>query len=164
MSPEQREQRLEVQRRYRETNRELIRARNRSHIRKPEYQAKRKAWYEKNRSRIIVDRRDQKMSRSANETIQFDLRDREYKLRSQYGITEKDYQALLARQGGVCALCGEENQQPKNKPWRRLAVDHCHKTGCVRGLLCTKCNTSLGNLGDTIEGLERALAYVRGSN
>lgn len=72
-----------------------------------------------------------------------------------YGITEEDYAAMLARQGDVCAICG--GTEPGGK---RLAVDHCHTSGRVRGLLCTPCNTALGKLGDTVEGLRRALTYL----
>lgn len=68
-----------------------------------------------------------------------------------YGITLEQYDILLEEQGGVCALCGQpetafeattrEGIQPKLK---RLAVDHDHDTGEVRGLLCLLCNTRLG--------------------
>lgn len=54
-----------------------------------------------------------------------------------YGITGDDYGALLKRQGGRCAIC---RARPKSK---RLAVDHNHKTGAVRGLLCSRCNHDL---------------------
>lgn len=72
-----------------------------------------------------------------------------------YGLTPVDYAALLAAQGGVCALCGSTQG-------RRLVVDHCHETGRVRGLLCTACNGALGKLGDTPEALLRVVAYLRG--
>lgn len=77
-------------------------------------------------------------------------------IRRKYGISVPEYEALLVAQGGGCALC---HRTPK--PGRRLAVDHDHETGHVRGLLCTRCNTSIGQLGDTAPALERALAYVR---
>lgn len=57
--------------------------------------------------------------------------------RSRTGITEADYNAMLAAQGGGCAICGNP---PKT---RRLHVDHDHKTGRVRGLLCFRCNRAL---------------------
>lgn len=74
-----------------------------------------------------------------------------------YGLTPEDHARMLEAQGYVCALCGKP---PKG---RQLAVDHDHSTGVVRGLLCSPCNTGLGKLGDSIEGLERALAYLRRS-
>lgn len=63
-----------------------------------------------------------------------------YKLRTAYGMTLDEYYELLERQGNVCAICGKP---PKSK---RLSVDHNHKTGKVRGLLCTKCNSNLSAL------------------
>lgn len=58
--------------------------------------------------------------------------------RRKYGITIEDYDQLLNKQGGTCAICGIV---PTNK---RLDVDHCHKTGMIRGLLCNICNMALG--------------------
>ena len=75
-------------------------------------------------------------------------------------ITTSEVAEMLARQGGVCAICG----QPETDPGRdSLALDHCHATGLARGLLCRRCNTGLGLLGDTEEGLLRALDYLRRS-
>jgi hypothetical protein len=56
-----------------------------------------------------------------------------------------------------CECCGRLSSRPR----RALALDHCHVTGKFRGWLCTACNLALGKLGDSIEGLERALAYLR---
>jgi len=73
------------------------------------------------------------------------------------GVTPEQYADMLEAQGGVCALCGGTD------PDRRLAVDHCHETGAVRGLLCFACNTGIGKLGDTAEALYRAWQYVAGA-
>jgi hypothetical protein len=70
-----------------------------------------------------------------------------------YGITSADYDARLAEQGGVCALCGNP---PKVK---RLHVDHDHKTGRVRGILCSKCNQTLHFIEDGV-WLSSALKYL----
>jgi hypothetical protein len=69
------------------------------------------------------------------------------------GITPEIYDSALKNQGGVCALCG-------GTELRRLAVDHNHKTGDFRGLLCFSCNTGLGKFGDDPERLRRAARYV----
>jgi len=79
-----------------------------------------------------------------------------YLLRT-YNITLSEYEELLAKQGGVCALCRTSETISRGT----LAVDHCHETGKIRGLLCFKCNTGIGALGDSVEGLERALSYLR---
>jgi recombination endonuclease VII len=65
----------------------------------------------------------------------------EHRLKTRYGLTAADYNEMLARQEHVCLLCGRRSR-------RRLAVDHCHRTGLVRALLCTGCNSGLGHLGD----------------
>lgn len=74
-------------------------------------------------------------------------------LKRSFGITADDYDALEIAQGGVCAIC----YQSDNK---RLAVDHCHETNTVRGLLCQSCNLSLGRMGDDPDRLRRAAAYI----
>lgn len=81
---------------------------------------------------------------------------RKYRLRTRYGITEEIYLELLAKQDHVCAIC-----QQSCASGRRLAVDHDHATGCVRGLLCRRCNQLLGRMEDSPLLLERAAAYLR---
>lgn len=75
-----------------------------------------------------------------------------------YGISTRQYNAILAAQGGVCAICGRRPSK------RRLAVDHDHHTGVVRGLLCASgdygCNKGLGYFNDDVEILRRAVAYL----
>lgn len=73
-----------------------------------------------------------------------------------YGMTPEQYSELLRSQGGGCAICGA----CVDKTGRALAVDHCHETGKVRGILCGQCNTGVGNLGDNPSLLRRAAAYV----
>jgi len=76
-------------------------------------------------------------------------------LKHQYNITPEAYEGLLAAQGGVCAIC----KKPP-KPTRRLAVDHCHNSEVVRGLLCSNCNLGIGYLQDDPKNLARAIAYL----
>lgn len=71
-----------------------------------------------------------------------------------YGIDSIEYQKLFNHQGGVCAIC---ERPPTNKS---LAVDHCHTTGAVRGLLCGPCNQAIGLLGDSCDTLRVALNYL----
>jgi len=78
------------------------------------------------------------------------------KMVREYGITLRRYLEMLKNQGGRCAICKGPPQDNK-----RLAVDHCHVTGAVRGLLCRSCNTAIGNMKDDPELLELAAAYVR---
>ena len=82
---------------------------------------------------------------------------RERRLRRKYGMSNADYATMLARQDGVCAIC---RKPPTTQP---LVVDHSHATGAVRGLLHANCNLGIGLLGDTVQSLGRAIAYLKGS-
>lgn len=73
--------------------------------------------------------------------------------RTKFGIGLHQYQTLLEEQGGVCFICGQPDK-------RNLAVDHNHKTGAVRRLLCTNCNTALGKFQDDPALLRKAADYV----
>lgn len=73
-----------------------------------------------------------------------------------YGLNLEDYNSLFIKQKGKCAICGKHQSELK----RSLAVDHCHKTGRVRGLLCRNCNTAIGMLNEDIENLRCAILYL----
>jgi hypothetical protein len=83
---------------------------------------------------------------------------RERHLKRKYKITLADYAVMLLAQAGACAIC--KAPEPQHK---MLDVDHCHKTGAVRGLLCTNCNRMLGHSGDVPERLRRAADYLEKS-
>ena len=85
-----------------------------------------------------------------------------WNLKKLYDITVEEYEALLKKQGGVCAICGEDepNEHGRTRTKLRLAVDHCHDTSRVRGLLCQKCNRAIGLLGDSVELLRKAIDYL----
>ena len=73
-----------------------------------------------------------------------------------YGITREAWEAQLAWQKGCCAIC--EGPKPT---WGNWLIDHDHRTGVFRGLLCRKCNTGLGLFQDSEHVLARALNYLR---
>ena len=73
-----------------------------------------------------------------------------------YGLSEPEYSRLVSVQGGTCAICRRATGKT-----RRLSVDHNHKTGFVRGLLCRPCNDLLGWARDDPALFERAAAYLR---
>lgn len=81
---------------------------------------------------------------------------RNWKLR-RYGLTVEDYEAMLAAQGGRCAICREA---PDSRRRHDLAVDHCHETELVRGLLCHRCNVGLGHFNDRPNLLRAAAEYL----
>lgn len=77
-------------------------------------------------------------------------------IKSKYGITADEYTAMLALQGGACALCG--TVPPATA--RKMCVDHCHETGQVRALLCNPCNGGLGCFRDSEHVLRLAAKYI----
>ncbi|WP_339754204.1 endonuclease VII domain-containing protein [uncultured Marinobacter sp.] len=76
------------------------------------------------------------------------------RLRSQYGINAEQHRKFLEAQNGSCAICLASFEG------RRTCVDHCHKSGRVRGLLCAKCNSAIGFLSDSTDALRRAIEYL----
>jgi hypothetical protein len=123
-----------AKRAYEARNRDKVNAAARARrLRAPERSKQiRREWYRENRDRH-----------------------RSYNL-GRYGITAAEYDALLAAQAGACACCGAT----ANRNGKRLFVDHDHETGAVRGVICHKCNAGIGALGDNVEGVRRALAYL----
>lgn len=79
-------------------------------------------------------------------------------LKREYGITIKEYDIMLEKQNGVCSIC-KRFRLFQDKEY--MAVDHCHKTGKVRGILCSNCNRALGLLEDNLEFLENAKIYLK---
>lgn len=86
---------------------------------------------------------------------------RSARLQREYGITQQQYDVLLSRQGGVCAICKETKASKRNGRVLPLHVDHCHASGKLRGILCANCNTALGKFRDDIKLLLRAVAYLK---
>lgn len=79
-------------------------------------------------------------------------RNRRYSLRTVYGIEPHEYEAMLAEQDGKCAM--------KSCPNRAIHIDHDHKTGKVRGILCRQCNSVLGMAADNLDILRDAVLYL----
>lgn len=82
---------------------------------------------------------------------------RKHNLSANYGITQSDYDSMLVAQNGRCAICLTDSPTGK---WKVFAVDHCHTTGLVRGLLCNECNRGMGLLKDSAELLRKAADYL----
>lgn len=80
-----------------------------------------------------------------------------------FGITVDEYNEILLNQQGVCAICfkPETSIDHRTKQIRNLAVDHCHSSGKVRGLLCSRCNVAIGQLKDDITTLQSAITYLQ---
>src|SRR5262249_20157987 len=106
-----------------------------------------RAWWAENGKRINDAKRTKR-----EDNAEYREHETRRHLRSKYGLTWEDYQKLLARQGGRCAICGEESD--------KLCVDHCHETGAVRGLLCPLCNSATGFFRDDPERTRAATRYL----
>jgi recombination endonuclease VII len=107
-----------------------------------------RAYRAAHRDRLNAERRDKWRSDAA-------LRARHgaARLDRNYGLSRNEHRRLLDEQNGVCAVC-------KLPSRRALCVDHCHATRQVRGLLCDKCNTALGLLGDDVRRMLAAVVYL----
>jgi hypothetical protein len=81
-------------------------------------------------------------------------------LKKAYGLSLREWEAILRAQGGRCAICGraEPDARDPRKTWH---TDHDHQTGRVRGILCGGCNLGLGCFGDNVESLMRAVRYLK---
>lgn len=90
-------------------------------------------------------------------------RDRKYQVKVLYGLSPEQVDELYVRQQGACAICGQSEKNLIRGRILRLAIDHCHSTGAVRGLLCHQCNTGLGNFRDNPALLQRAIEYLGGA-
>ena len=120
---------------------DAYRERKAAYARTPDQRAKRteymRRWRENNRARHNEIGRES-YARHRDKVLAARPR---YYLKSTYGITLEDFEAMVLAQGGGCAICGATTSSPRRP---RLHVDHCHKTGAIRGALCSRCNGALG--------------------
>jgi hypothetical protein len=79
-----------------------------------------------------------------------------WNMKSIFNLTIEDYNILFENQSGCCAICNRHQTEFK----KRLAIDHCHNTNIIRGLLCSSCNTALGLLKDNVNALQNAIEYL----
>lgn len=119
--------------------------------------AKVRQWRIENPDKLMELRKTEcaheKLRRKENPD-RYKLRDQKTDLKRKYGLTVEQYDDMVKSQNGVCAIC----KQPPGK--KRLAVDHCHKTGKNRELLCSPCNTALHKMEQEIEWADAARNYL----
>lgn len=120
----------------------------------PEYH---RQWYKKNKSRLLAKA---KIRYESSAKARKDMKDRAWKssIKKKFGISVEQYNQMFAAQSGTCAICSRHQSQFKT----RLAVDHNHKTGEVRGLLCDPCNRAIGLLQESEQSLLKAVEYIKG--
>lgn len=135
--------------RHRLKDLDAYRKRKRENAKTPEQRAKRVsanlAWREKNRARYNAWSR----AYHARRRDHFE----EYRLQKTYGISLAEKRAMLKEQRNLCAICNR-----KFKSTKQTHVDHCHRTGAVRGVICGTCNTTLGWYERYSDGIHAYLA------
>lgn len=104
-------------------------------------------WYAENKERVATTTKAWRLANK--EWVSFTQR-----LKT-YGLTLDQFHAMYERQDFSCAICGKEDV--------KLVIDHCHGSGRVRGLLCTRCNVGLGIFGESVESINRSIAYLEKS-
>lgn len=116
---------------------------------------KHKEYVAKNREKIRQYQKNYQKTNKANR--------QKYLLKYTYNISLEDYNTLFNKQNGKCAVCLKEETSLDNRgnSIKKLAVDHCHSTGKVRGLLCNRCNTALGLLKEDKEIVNNILNYLK---
>ena len=94
-------------------------------------------------------------SRIVKDKKKYNASSRDRRLRRLYRLCKDDYDSMLKAQNGRCAICYRAPTESK-----KLSVDHCHLTGDPRGLLCRKCNSAIGMLGDDAARVANASYYL----
>lgn len=87
--------------------------------------------------------------------------ERRHRIKNKYGVSELFIEEIIIRQGWVCKICGNPCDRTKRKQTEN--IDHCHRTGIVRGILCLRCNQMIGLSGDNPDILNRAVQYLEDS-
>lgn len=82
-------------------------------------------------------------------------------LKAVYGLSAHRWAKLMRAQKGRCAICGKKETSVVKGGLASLSVDHNHRTGRIRGLLCRKCNTGLGMFKDSVKTMKAAITYLR---
>lgn len=138
---------------YYEANKERLKAYTREWIKaNPEKAKQRSAAYYREHFEYIQAATHEYYEANKSEKKKYA---REWRLKKLYGMTWADYEKMFNDQGGVCKICGEPSVDG-----RRLAIDHCHETGVVRGLLCSHCNRGLGFYKNDPDLIMKALTYA----
>ncbi len=125
-------------------------------------------WKEENRDRANARER----ANRAKNPEKYRERERKYKKRNwarlsvheslrKLGLTNEQFVLMNEKQNKKCSICGlEETRKSRNGGICRLAIDHCHESGKIRGLLCHACNTAIGKFKDNTDLLKSAIRYL----
>lgn len=115
-------------------------------------------WQKQNKER--ANEKNRRWAKENSEQKYFGSRSS--KLKQNYNLSVDDYNEMMIAQNNVCKICKQEETQKnaKGTNWS-LSVDHCHSTGKVRALLCSKCNVGLSKFRENITYLENAINYLK---
>lgn len=133
----------------------------------PDYPKKRRAYYQKHKAEIRLRRNNEYVLKCE----EIKARVNKYRLanldkisaskrKAVFGITSEQYNAMLAAQNELCAICKKPETIKRNGKVKRLAVDHDHRTLVIRALLCHRCNVALGYFNDDPLLLTKARQYL----
>lgn len=129
---------------YHSKNKELINKKSREY------------WY-KNRDTLMPKQAE----RYKNNKDRYKSASKKVSLKKEYNLTELEYKQMFEKRNSLCDICKkQETAKHQSGIIKSLSVDHCHKTGKVRGLLCNMCNRGLGLFLDNTELLKTAINYL----
>lgn len=160
----QKERRRAASRRYYYSHQAACQEKARLRPRKkadPEYH---RSYYKKNKDKMSSQQRAHYLANREKYLERQKERDRRdpearwaYQIQHKFGLSVEQYRKMERSQNGLCFIC----KKPPGGRFRRLAVDHCHKSNVVRGLLCSRCNRALGYFQDDAAMLSRAIEYLQ---
>jgi hypothetical protein len=149
---EVKERRREANRKWNRNNREKALANRR----------KREAGYRQDPVKLARKREsDRRVWKKRKNTARWLASTRKSHLKAKYGITPKQYDEMLKKHNGVCAICEQPETASRAGKIKLLSVDHNHTSNQIRGLLCDRCNKAIGHMHDNIERLQSAIEYLK---
>jgi len=128
---------------------------SRKYHKSPQGKEKRKEWVDQNKEKI--EEYKEVYRNDPERTAKAKVYSRQWRLMKDFGLTVDDYDRMLKDQNGGCAICGADDSGNKRD---HFAVDHDHKSGKVRGLLCYQCNVGLGHFKEDPDLLRKAANYL----
>jgi len=129
-------------------------------------EATRKAYMKEYHAKWYAEHKEKRLKQIATYTAGkpkewIQAKGRKCHLKRRYNITPQEYETKLASQDYKCAVCGKDaSDNKRGGKLDPLHVDHCHKSGNLRDLLCYSCNSGLGQFKDSIETLQKAIDYL----
>jgi hypothetical protein len=128
-----------------------------------EYYQKNKEWLNESSREYYKENKEKLNKLSRENHLNNKERDSEIRLKYRYGITTEDHKKLYESQNGICPICKNKFKFISENKTEMLFIDHNHKTGIIRGLICRRCNLLLGHANDDVKLLLNAVEYLKKS-